>query len=80
MKINERIRKIRESKNMTQTELAGLMNMSVQTYNGYELGRRKITTDTLEAIAEALNEPIANFFNNKIYDSKNERESKEAIS
>ena len=71
MKINERIRQIRESKDLTQTEVAKRMKMSVQTYNGYELGRRRITTDTLEKIAKALNEPIANFFENRIYETKN---------
>jgi len=73
MKINERIRAIRESKNLTQTEVARRINMSVQTYNGYELGRRRITTDTLEKIAQALNEPIANFFENKIYETKKDK-------
>lgn len=73
MKVNERIRMIRESKGLTQTEVAKRMNMSVQTYNGYELGRRRITTDTLEEIANTLQEPIANFFEYKIYKLKNKQ-------
>lgn len=72
MEINQRIRQIRESKNLTQTEVASRMNMSVQTYNGYELGRRRITIDTLVKIAEALGEPIANFFERDLYESKND--------
>ena len=69
--MNQRIRRIRKSKGLTQTRLAERIGIPVQTYNGYELGRRKITTDTLEKIATALNEPIENFFEIKLYESKN---------
>lgn len=77
MKINERIRMIRKSKNMTQTEVANRMDMPVQTYNGYELGRRRITTDTLERIADAMEEHVTIFFEHKIYETKNK--DKQAI-
>lgn len=73
MKINERIRNIRESKGLTQIEVANRMDMPVQTYNGYELGRRRITTDTLEKIAKALEEPVENFFKQEIYETKNKQ-------
>ncbi|ALA55027.1 hypothetical protein DB29_04199 [Shouchella clausii] len=45
--------------------------MPVQTYNSYELGRRKISADLLKEIAIVLDEPIENFFENKLYETKN---------
>lgn len=71
MQVNEKIRLIRLSKGITQKHIAKQLNIPVQTYNGYELGRRKIYVELLKEIASVLNEPIANFFDNKIYESKN---------
>lgn len=73
MEINKNIRKIRKSKGVTQTHVAKELGITVQTYNGYELGRRKVQADTLHNIALILNEPIENFFNHKIYESKNKQ-------
>lgn len=71
MKVHENVRRIRKSKGVTQVFMAKKMKIPVQTYNGYELGRRMIKAELLNEIAEILNEPIENFFKEKIYDSKN---------
>lgn len=69
--INSRVRQIRKSKGITQTFVAEKLGIPVQTYNGYELSRRKINAETLEKIANVLNEPIENFFEKQLHESKN---------
>ncbi|NTU28234.1 helix-turn-helix transcriptional regulator [Bacillus tequilensis] len=71
MKVNEKLRAIRKSKGITQKFLANSLNIPIATYNGYELGRRKIHVELLKDIATVLDEPIQNFFEIKIYESKN---------
>ncbi|PCK22750.1 transcriptional regulator [Bacillus pumilus] len=71
MKVNEKLRNIRKSKGMTQKFVAQELNVPIATYNSYELGRRKIHVELLKDIANVLNEPIQNFFVNKIYETKN---------
>ncbi|MFS0655669.1 helix-turn-helix domain-containing protein [Bacillus sp. 179-C3.3 HS] len=71
MKVNEKLRNIRKSKGITQKFVAKELNVPIATYNSYELGRRKIHVELLKDIAGVLDEPIQNFFENKIYDSKN---------
>lgn len=70
MKVNERVRQIRKSKGITQVFVAKSLKIPVQTYNGYELGRRELKADTLKQIAQAINEPVENFFEDEIYESK----------
>ncbi|MCI3197667.1 helix-turn-helix transcriptional regulator [Bacillus sp. HU-1818] len=72
MKVNEKLRAIRKSKGITQKFVANSLNLPVATYNGYELGRRKIHVELLKEIATVLEEPIQNFFEMKIYESKND--------
>lgn len=43
----ERIRELRVEKNLTQTEMAKILNCSQQVYSNYELGQRDIPTDIL---------------------------------
>ncbi|CAM5504813.1 helix-turn-helix transcriptional regulator [Bacillus spizizenii] len=71
MKVNEKLRAIRKSKGITQKFVANSLNIPIATYNGYELGRRKIHVELLKDIATVLDEPIQNFFEIKIYESKN---------
>ena len=42
-----RIRDLREDRDMTQRELAAVLNCSQQVYSNYELGQRDIPTDIL---------------------------------
>lgn len=62
MKVHEKIRYIRQNKGITQVYVAKELNISVQTYNGYELGRRRIDVELLKEIAKVLKTPIVKFF------------------
>jgi len=42
-----RIRDLREDKDITQKEMAKILNCSQQVYSNYELGQRDIPTDIL---------------------------------
>lgn len=50
-----RIRDLREDKDLTQKQLACVLNCSQQVYSNYELGQRDIPTQTLIAIADFYN-------------------------
>lgn len=47
-----RIRDLRETKNLTQREMADMLCCSQQVYSNYELGQRDIPTDILIALAQ----------------------------
>lgn len=47
----KRIRLLRERKNITQSELAQIVNLSQQTIDHYEKGRAKPNIDTINLIA-----------------------------
>lgn len=42
-----RIRELREDKDLTQKDMAKILNCSQQVYSNYELGQRDIPTDVL---------------------------------
>jgi len=42
-----RIRELREDKDLTQKDMAKMLNCSQQVYSNYELGQRDIPTDIL---------------------------------
>ena len=43
----KRIRDLREDRDLTQTQMAKVLNCSQQVYSNYELGQRDIPTDIL---------------------------------
>lgn len=47
----QRIRELREDRDLTQRELAAVLNCSRQVYSNYELGQRDIPTDVLIRLA-----------------------------
>ena len=47
-----RIRALREDKDITQKEMAKILNCSQQVYSNYELGQRDIPTDILIKLAK----------------------------
>jgi len=49
--IYKRIRDLREDKDLTQKDLAKILNCSQQVYSNYELGQRDIPTDILIKLA-----------------------------
>lgn len=53
--VYRRIRDLREDKDITQKEMAHLLNCSQQVYSNYELGQRDIPTDILIKLARIHN-------------------------
>ncbi|WP_302939234.1 helix-turn-helix domain-containing protein [Phascolarctobacterium succinatutens] len=51
----QRIRDLREDKDMTQTQMAEILNCSQRIYSNYEKGERDIPTDILIALAKFHN-------------------------
>lgn len=54
MKINEKISFLRESKNVSQEEIADKLGISQAAYSKIERGKSKISTEKLETIADIL--------------------------
>ncbi len=50
-----RIRDLREDHDLTQREMAKVLNCSQQVYSNYELGQRDIPTDILIKLSEYFN-------------------------
>lgn len=55
MKMYERIRNLREDKDLTQKQIGQLLNMSQTGYNQYEIGRNDIPTKVLIDLANFYN-------------------------
>ncbi|MDR1801959.1 MAG: helix-turn-helix domain-containing protein [Lachnospiraceae bacterium] len=51
----ERIRNLREDKDLTQTDIAAILNISQRAYSHYESGSRKIPLDVLMNLADYYN-------------------------
>ena len=49
--VYKRIRDLREDRDLTQKEMAKILNCSQQVYSNYELGQRDIPTDVLIQLA-----------------------------
>ena len=54
----KRIRDLREDRDLTQRELARVLNCSQQVYSNYELGQRDIPTDILIKLSDFYNVSI----------------------
>lgn len=48
----KRIRNLREDSDLTQTEIAQILNISQRAYSHYESGSRKLPLDILVALAD----------------------------
>ncbi len=55
MELFEKIRNIREDKDIKQKDMAAFLHMQPNTYNAYEKGKRTITADLLKDICIFLN-------------------------
>ena len=51
----ERIRNLREDRDITQKQMALALNCSQQVYSNYELGQRDIPTDILIKLSKFYN-------------------------
>ena len=55
MNYTERIRALREDKDMTQSQIAQLLQVGQKTYSDYELGKTRIPVDSLIVLARFYN-------------------------
>ena len=60
--IGKRIREIRSEKKITQTEMAGLLNVDRSTISKWENGQNMISAEDLKRISDALTVPLDSFF------------------
>lgn len=51
----DRIRALREDGDLTQTAVAGLLNVGQKTYSDYELGKTRIPLDSMLLLARYYN-------------------------
>ena len=58
MKVNEKIRFLRESKNWSQEEMAAKLNMSTNGYSKIERGESRLSIPKLEQIVEVFDTDI----------------------
>lgn len=59
--IGQRIKTMRLSRRMTQEDLARAIDQSQSSITMYETGRREPDFETLEALADVFNVPLASF-------------------
>lgn len=52
MKYLDRICALREDKDLTQTDIANLLNIGQKTYSDYELGKTRIPLDSMLVLAK----------------------------
>ena len=62
MNIGERIKQLREARELSQKELAMSINMDQSQYSKIEKGKTDPTTSTLEKISKALGINVAKLF------------------
>ena len=55
MKYSERIRYLREDRDLTQSDIAEMLNVGQRTYCDYELGKTRIPVDSLIILARFYN-------------------------
>ncbi len=64
MQISEKLRLLRQSKNLSQEELAEQLGWGVKTYAKIERGETNVKLDKLEKIAEVLNIDLSELIDN----------------
>lgn len=55
MQYTERMRNIREDRDLTQSQIAGLLNIGQKTYSDYELGKTRIPLESMMKLAKYYN-------------------------
>jgi transcriptional regulator with XRE-family HTH domain len=53
-RLGARVAELRKAQNITQVEMAKTLNVSQQTINSYEVGRRRIPVSALPTLARSL--------------------------
>ena len=62
MNIGEKIKTVREAKNLSQKEISNMVLMDQSQYSKIENGKTDPTTNTLEKIAKALGIELSELF------------------
>jgi len=73
LKIGQRIKKLRESANLSQKDLSYSADLDRSYIASVESGHRNISIINIEKIAEALNVTVKEFFNEKEFDKSSRR-------
>ena len=60
--MGERIASLRRANNVTQVQLAEALNVSQQTLQSYEVGRRRIPVSALPTVAKTLSVSLEELF------------------
>lgn len=55
MHYTDRIRELREDRELTQTDIARLLNVAQKTYSDYEIGKTRIPLDSVILLAKFYN-------------------------
>lgn len=55
MHYTEQIRNLREDKDLTQTDIAKILNIGQKTYSDYEIGKTRIPLDSIIKLASYYN-------------------------
>lgn len=69
-KIGERLRDLRKRRDLTQEQLAVIVDVTFQQIQKYENGSTRMNTDKLQAVAQALGVPISAFFDEDNHDER----------
>lgn len=64
------LRKLREARNLSQTDVAHDINISRQTYNNYELDKRQADYETLLKLAEYFDTTVDYLISDELTESK----------
>lgn len=59
-----KLKLIRTENKLTQEQVASVLGITRSAYCGYEIGRRRMSTDMFETLAKFYRLPISVFFNN----------------
>lgn len=62
VELGARIAQLRENRSVAQVQLAEALNVSQQTFQAYEVGRRRIPVSALPVVAHTLTVPLEELF------------------
>ena len=69
IKAGKNLKIIRKNFNKSQTEIADILGITLQRYNNYEKGRRKLPVDIGQKLANYFDLPLdAIFFTEKLFE------------
>ncbi|HZK02183.1 MAG TPA: helix-turn-helix transcriptional regulator [Anaerovoracaceae bacterium] len=61
------VRSLRSYKNLTQAEMAKILNLSITSYNKKETNKVPFTLDEVKTLSEYFGVAIENFFKDEVF-------------